>query len=1040
MEDEGQRPKNVGHGGGEFRDQIPRMQTALSSLARYTLLVAAAWTFGNPGASRAQIPGDPVAPQWSPAALLNWDPATDPDAPYNRSSVPLAVRTTNAALNVNPHAQFNGGGVMPLVAFNRYPNSSAQGPRSLNFYPPQFWQYMDSFVFWGGSNSDGGQILTPNGHVIDAAHRNGVPIYGKVFFGPQVFGGNIAYVNAFLQKSGNTFPVADKMIQAAQYFGFDGWFINQETEGADSNTANAMQAFMAYYRTKAPTLKLIWYDSMDRYGSISYQNALNSNNQPYFQSGNTTLSDKMFLNFWWGQYEITSSRANAISLGRNPYDLYAGIDTEGSGYTANVPWTYLFPETTSPSASTHVLSLGIYRPEWTFNSSSGTADFLTREGYYWVGKNQDPSRTSSADAWPGLAHYYPAQTPINSLPFVTNFNIGQGSIYNINGATLMTDPWSCLSLQDVLPTWRWIVTSTSANKLAPALVLDDAYYGGSSLRFTGTLDGVNTALLYQTNLPVAANTQMRIIYKAGVANDSAMQVGLTFADAPSSPVYLPLGTAASTASWTAATLNLAPYSGRTIAALSLRFVNSGAQAGYSMRVGRIAIFNGSATVPAAPTNVVLAQQNTVDLNTVSLRVTWTPSPSSVYYYNVYVRYADNTTAWVAATPNTACFVPLARRKGAAATIGLEVEAVAPDFSPSAGRAAISVTLPPLPNTKYPLNGTVIGTPGAYNGGTSTRDKVFDGNTSTFFDSPDASGNWAGLDLGVAKSVTAINYFPRGGGYEGRMVGGVFQGSNTPDFSSGVVTLHTVVSTPSSTAYTLAAVTNYTGFRYLRYLGPTNGSCNVAEVIFYGTSVPGAPAGVTASMMNGTASLSWSAPTYANTYNIKRSAAGGEPFATIASNVTATSYSDSGLALAGTYYYAISAVSEAGEGANSAVAQASDAYQQWAQQNGLTPGAAGSGFGETPAGAGVSNGVRYAVPAGLLVTPGAGATTLTFVLRTDAALRTALLVSADLQTWSASSANITIASDQSGVAAGFKRMVIQDAGATAPRFYRLQLSR
>ena len=1015
------------------------MPATRSLLPRCALLCAAIWVFGNLGTARAQVPGDPVAPQWSPSALLNWDPSTDPDAPYNRSTVPLATRSTNTALNVNSHAQFNGGGVMPLVAFNRYPNSSAQGPRSLNFYPPQFWQYMDSFVFWGGSNSDGGQILTPNGHVIDAAHRNGVPIYGKVFFGPQQFGGDIAYVNAFLQKSGNTFPVADKMIQAAQYFGFDGWFINQETEGANATTASAMQAFMAYFRTKAPSLKLIWYDAMDKDGDIYYQNALNSYNQTYFQSGTTTVSDKMFLNFWWGQSQLTSSRATAITLGRSPYDLYAGIDTEGSGYNTSVGWTSLFPETTSPTASTHVLSLGIYRPEWTFNSSSNTADFLTREGYYWVGKNQDPSRTSSADAWPGIAHYYPAQTAINSLPFVTHFNIGQGSIYNINGTTLMTDPWSCLSLQDFLPTWRWIVTSTSANKLSPALALDDAYYGGSSLRFTGTLDGVNTALLYQTNLPVSANTQLRLIYKAGIANDAAMQVGLTFADAPTSPVYLPLGTAASTTAWTTATLNLSAYAGRTIAALSLRFVNAGSQTGYSMRIGRIAISNGSATVPAAPTNVVLAQQNTVDPNTVSLRLKWTASTSSVYYYNVYVRYADNTTAWVAATPNTACFVPLAHRKGTGATISLEVETVAPDFSVSTGRATVSATLPPPPNTKYPLTGTVIGTPGAYNNGTSTRDKVFDGNISTFFDAPDVTGDWAGLDLGVTKAVTAINYVPRGG-YEGRMVGGVFQGSNTPDFSSGVVTLYTVTSTPASGAYTLAAVSNYTGFRYLRYLGPTNGSCNVSEVVFYGVSVPAAPAGVGVTMLNGVASLSWNAPTYANTYNVKRAISSGGPYTTIASNVTAASYSDGGLALGGTYYYVISAVSEAGEGANSGAVQASDSYQQWAQQNGLTPGAAGSGFGDTPASTGVLNGVRYAVPDGMVVTPGAGAFTLTFVLRTDASLRTTLQVSTDLQNWNVSSTTVTAASDQSGVASGFKRMIVQDAGATAPRFYRLQLSR
>lgn len=1010
-----------------------------SLFTRCTILCAAILALGNLRSGRAQVPGDPVAPQWTSTSILSWDPATDADSPYNRGTVPLATRTTNPALSFNPHAQFNGGGVMPLVAFNRYPNSSAQGPRSLNFYPPQFWQYMDSFVFWGGSNSDGGQILTPNGHVIDAAHRNGVPIYGKVFFGPQVYGGNIANVNAFLQKSGNAFPVADKMIQAAQYFGFDGWFINQETEGGSSATASAMQAFMTYFRAKAPTLKLIWYDAMDRYGSIDYRNALDSYNQTYFQSGSTLVSDKMFLNFWWSASDLTNSAANAKNLGRSPYDLYAGIDTEGSGYGTSVSWTSIFPETASPTASTHVLSLGLYRPEWTFNSSSSTADFLAREGYYWVGKNQDPSNTSSADAWPGIAHYYPAQTPINTLPFVTNFNIGQGSIFSINGSNMMTDPWSCLSLQDFLPTYRWMVTSTTANKLTPALVLDDAYYGGSSLRFTGTLDGLNVVRLYQTNLLVASDTQLSLVYKPGIANDSSMQVGITYADAPANTVYFPLATAVSTSAWTTSTVNLSGNAGRTIAALSLRFVNTGSQTGYSMRVGRIAIRSSAATVPAAPTNVVLVQQNTVDPNTLSLRLKWTASTSSVYYYNVYVRYADNTTAWVAATPNTACFVPLAHRKGAGSTINLEVEAVAPDFSASTGRATVSAVIPPPPNTKYPLTGTVIGTLGSYNNGTSTRDKVFDGNISTYFDAPDVSGDWAGLDLGVTKSVTAINYVARGG-FEGRMVGGVFQGSNTADFSSGVVTLYTITSTPSSSAYTLAAVTNYAGFRYLRYLGPANGSCNVSEVIFYGVSAPATPSGVGAAMLNGASTLNWNASAYANSYNVKRATAGGGPFSTVASGLTATSYTDSGLDLAGTYYYAISAVNEAGESANSAVVQTSDAYQQWAQQNGLTPGASGSGFGETPPGASVPNGVRYAVPNGLIVASGASAASLTFVLRTDAALHTTLQVSSNLQTWNASSANIAVASDQSGVPAGFQRMAVQDPGAAAPRFYRLQLSR
>ena len=31
------------------------------------------------------------------------------------------------------------------------------------------------------------------------------------------------------------FPIIAKLIEAAEYFGFDGWFINQETEGGESD-------------------------------------------------------------------------------------------------------------------------------------------------------------------------------------------------------------------------------------------------------------------------------------------------------------------------------------------------------------------------------------------------------------------------------------------------------------------------------------------------------------------------------------------------------------------------------------------------------------------------------------------------------------------------------------------------------------------------------------------------------------------------------------------------------------------------------------
>ena len=131
-----------------------------------------------------------------------------------------------------------------------------------------------------------------------------------------------------------------------------------------------------------------------------------------------------------------------------------------------------------------------------------------------------------------------------------------------------------------------------------------------------------------------------------------------------------------------------------------------------------------------------------------------------------------------------------------------------------------------------LTGAIIGTPGTYGGG-ATISNVFDGNLSTFFDAPSASGCWVGLDFGVGVSnvIVQINYCPRSG-YESRMASGVFQGANQADFSDAV-TLFTVSTSPTAGTFTSASISNTAGFRYVRYLSPSNGWCNVAELEFYG---------------------------------------------------------------------------------------------------------------------------------------------------------------------------------------------------------------
>jgi hypothetical protein len=131
-----------------------------------------------------------------------------------------------------------------------------------------------------------------------------------------------------------------------------------------------------------------------------------------------------------------------------------------------------------------------------------------------------------------------------------------------------------------------------------------------------------------------------------------------------------------------------------------------------------------------------------------------------------------------------------------------------------------------------LTGTIIGTSGSWgNNPATTKEAAMDGSLTTFYDSLH-TGDWVGLDLGTARVITQVKYCPRSG-YEFRMVGGQFQGSNVADFSSGVVTLFTFTAAPTYGALTTQAISNTTPFRYVRYLGPTAYNCNVAEVEFYG---------------------------------------------------------------------------------------------------------------------------------------------------------------------------------------------------------------
>jgi hypothetical protein len=102
--------------------------------------------------------------------------------------------------------------------------------------------------------------------------------------------------------------------------------------------------------------------------------------------------------------------------------------------------------------------------------------------------------------------------------------------------------------------------------------------------------------------------------------------------------------------------------------------------------------------------------------------------------------------------------------------------------------------------------------------------------------------------------------------------------------------------------------------------------------------PAAPTGLTATAGNASVPLSWVASSGASTYSVYRgTSAGGESTTAIASGITATSYSNTGLTNGTQYYYKVAAVNAGGTSPLSAEASATPEPPQPAAPTGLTAG-------------------------------------------------------------------------------------------------------
>lgn len=616
----------------------------------------------------------PIGNGYSIKTLLEWSPESDQNARYNRATVKMQDRFTGPVVNPNANPQAK---IMNCALTNpQSDNAPSQGGDTENAYVFSYWQYVDSYVYWGGTNR--GIFLPPTPDIVDVAHKNGVPVLGTVGFPWGSGAGYVEQVREFLAKDeNNKFIVADKMIEMARFYGFDGWFINQETYGCNKNDADLMVEFFTYIKETAPDVRIGWYDSMTTDGPVNYQDSLNQSNVGFFQNGDKRVTDEVFLNYNWNVSKVDKSVETANKVGRSQYDVFAGVEVQQNAYNDRFPVKNLLDKDGKLK-----LSLAMYCPNSTFSMAKDIDDFYKHDQKFWVGPTGDPSKSDTSASWVGLANYVADKSPINSLPFVTNFNLGHGKGYYIDGVLSKDKEWNNRSIQDYLPTWRWIVES-KGSKLTPSFDRDDAYNGGSSLKVEGKLEAQNPnhIKLYSTKLNINDNnTELSLTYKTPLEK-SNMKIGLCFGDNYNEENFEFIDIKGEkSGQWNTAKISLANYVGKTISAISLKFESEANIDNYKINIGNISIKEKNKdTILKASNKVTLDESLLHNAKKAEAKIYW-ENVEGASYYEVYRETPKNGKEYIGSTYNNSYYIPPFNRYENEDSFNFEVVAVDNNFN------------------------------------------------------------------------------------------------------------------------------------------------------------------------------------------------------------------------------------------------------------------------------------------------------------------------------------------------------------------------
>lgn len=565
------------------------------------------------------------------SAYRNWEPGKalylEDDEEFFISRVKLKERFTNVNTQVDP----------TLSADRKMFWWVPIGEQRWNAVPAYFfnsevfnmWSYIDHWGNWTAP------ILRAPGAYTDICHKNGVvtSVVASVPFGSSI--------NEYSDPHGKNMSAlvdgkADKYLKFLRYYGVDGIGFNSEFSFSSSSLMQGLQdlsadAFLNKDKYGVP-LTYAWYSITNNQGGTSSNwDELDGQNRDWFhnRTKGAPVSNYFFLNYNWYSSHLQTSKNTAEGVGRSSYDVYAGMDMQGRDYAQ---WTTLqsYPISVGIWGAHNMNMLFESRGE---NGSSGTTPqetYLKRSEMFFTGGTQNPVNcpevtnklyysTNNAVKFHGISSFITARSVLQTEdlakePFVTYFNLGNGTYFNVEGETTFNNEWYNIGIQDYLPTWRWWWTSkfmghedadVPAEGMKAEFTWEDAWFGGSCMKIYGTTE-TEYLQLFKTKYPVQAGDVLTIRYKV-LSGDGNLAWACSTEGTESTEVSAVIKNGlgdVEKGEWIEKTVkignSLGQYqlAGKTIAMMGLKFTEA---KDLKILVGEVSLTRTDAPTPKAPT-------------------------------------------------------------------------------------------------------------------------------------------------------------------------------------------------------------------------------------------------------------------------------------------------------------------------------------------------------------------------------------------------------------------------------------------------------